>query len=51
VTSQFRQQTALLKDVLAAQATLGQAESQYQQAVLSYWEARASFDKALGVDQ
>jgi hypothetical protein len=50
-TNQFRQQTALPKDVLAAQATLGQASDQYRQAVLSYWEARASFDKALGVDQ
>jgi outer membrane protein TolC len=51
VTNQFRQQSALLKDVLAAQAALGQAQSQYQQAVLSYWEARASLDKALGTDQ
>lgn len=50
-TNQFRQQTALPKDVLAAQATLGQASDQYRQAVLSYWEARATFDKALGVDQ
>jgi len=51
VTDQFRQQAALLKDVLNAQATLGQASTQYQQAVLSYWEARANFDKAVGADQ
>jgi len=41
----------LLKDMLATQAALGQAGDQCQQAVLSYSEARASFDRALGADQ
>jgi outer membrane protein len=48
VTTQYREQAVLLKDVLAAQASLAQAEDQYRQAVLSIWTARADFEKALG---
>ncbi|NJN39817.1 MAG: TolC family protein [Gammaproteobacteria bacterium] len=44
----FRQQTALLKDTLAAQASLAQANDQYRQGVLGFWEARANFEKAVG---
>ncbi len=44
----FRQQTALLKDLLSAQASLAQANDQHRQAVLGVWEARASFEKAVG---
>jgi outer membrane protein TolC len=44
----FRQQTALLKDLLSAQASLAQANDQYRQAVLGFWEARSSFEKAVG---
>src|SRR5439155_11043045 len=51
VTNQHRQQAALLKDVLAAQASLGQAEDQSRQAVLSLWQARANFEKAVGGDR
>ncbi len=51
VTNQYRQQSALLKDVLAAQASLGQAEDQHRQAVLSLWQARANFEKAVGSDR
>jgi outer membrane protein TolC len=51
VTNQFGQRAALLKDVLAAQAAVAQANDQYRQAALSVWEARAGLDKALGADQ
>jgi len=51
VTNQHRQQAALPKDVLAAQASLGQAEDQSRQAVLSFWQARANFEKAVGGDR
>jgi outer membrane protein TolC len=44
----FRQQTALLKDLLAAQASLAQANDQYRQGVLGFWEARSSFELAVG---
>ena len=49
--NQYRQQSALLKDVLAAQASLGQAEDQSRQSVLSLWQARANFEKAVGSDR
>lgn len=48
VMNQYGQQAALLKDVQATQASLAQASDQYRQAILNYWEARASFEKALG---
>jgi outer membrane protein TolC len=51
VTNQYRHQAALLKDVLAAQASLGQANDQYRQAALGFWEARANLDRALGTDE
>jgi len=44
----FRQQTALLKDLLAAQASLAQANDQYRQGVLGFWEARSNFEQAVG---
>jgi len=44
----FRQQTALLKDLLAAQASLAQAADQYRQSVLGFWEARSNFEQAIG---
>lgn len=44
----FRQQTALLKDLLSAQASLAQANDQYRQGVLGFWEARANFEKSVG---
>lgn len=44
----FRQQTALLKDLLSAQASLAQANDQYRQGVLAFWEARSSFEQATG---
>jgi len=47
----YAQQTALLKDVLQAQATLSDAGRQYRQAVLEIWAARSDFEKALGEDR
>jgi outer membrane protein TolC len=43
-----RQQTALLKGLLNAQAALAAASDQYRQALLNASEAQANFDKALG---
>lgn len=51
VTSgRYAQQAALLKDVLQDQTSLSQATHDYQQALLSFWTARADFEKALGED-
>ena len=50
IDNRYKQEASLLKDVLQAQASLAEADSQYQQALLNYWTARADFEKALGMD-
>jgi outer membrane protein TolC len=44
----YSQQSILLSDLLKQQSSLADAESQYHQAVLGYWSARADFQKSLG---
>jgi len=44
----YSQQSLLLSDLLKQQSSLADAESQYHQAVLAYWSARAEFQKTLG---
>jgi outer membrane protein TolC len=44
----YSQQSILLSDLLKQQSSLADAESQYHQAVLAYWGARADFQKTLG---
>lgn len=44
-------QAVLVKDVLQAQASLEESNSDYQQALTSFWNARADFERALGEDQ
>jgi outer membrane protein TolC len=44
----YSQQSILLSDLLKQQSSLADGESQYQQAVLAYWAARADFQKTLG---
>jgi outer membrane protein TolC len=46
--NKYAVQTVLLKDVLQGQVTLEQSNSEYQQALLSFWNARADFERALG---
>ena len=46
--NKFKDQSALLKDVLQVQASSADANNQYQQALLSLWTARADFEKAMG---
>jgi outer membrane protein TolC len=46
----YAQQAILLSDLLKQQSSLADAESQYHQAVLAYWSARADFQKTLGED-
>jgi outer membrane protein TolC len=50
-TEKYRVQTALLSDVLQSQASLADANHQYQQALLSFWTAKAEYEKALGEDR
>jgi outer membrane protein TolC len=44
----YSQQSILLSDLLKEQSSLAFAESQYHQALLAYWSARADFQKTLG---
>ena len=48
LTNQYKQQSALLKDVLQAESELAEANAQHADAVLSAWNAQAQLDKALG---
>ena len=47
-TNQYKEQAALIKDLLQAQARDTQAEYQYQQALSSYWSAFADLRRAMG---
>lgn len=44
----YRLEAVLLKDVLQAQTSLANANYDYQKAVLSFWTAKADFEKAIG---
>jgi outer membrane protein len=50
VLEQYKQNAALLSALQTEQANTAQAASQYQQALSSFWSARAEFEKALGED-
>ena len=47
----YHVQTVLLKDVLQAQTSLASADYEYQKALLSFWTAKADFEKAMGEDR
>lgn len=48
VSERLREQAALERDQVEAQARLAQADFDYQQAVAAYWTARAEFERARG---
>jgi outer membrane protein TolC len=47
----YRLDAVLFKDVLQAQTTLANADYDYQKALLSFWTAKADFEKAIGEDK
>ena len=49
--NKYRLDAVLLKDVLTAQTSLANADYEYQKALLSFWTAKADFEKALGEDK
>lgn len=51
VTYKYRLDAALLKDVLQAQTVLANSDFDYQKALLSFWTAKADFEKAIGEDK
>ena len=51
VTYKYRLDAVLLKDVLQAQTSLANTDYDYQKALLSFWTAKADFEKAIGEDK
>jgi outer membrane protein len=49
--ARHRQESSLLKDVLEAQASMSGAHAQYDRALLTFWTAKADFQKAIGQEQ
>jgi len=47
-TGRYKFQAVLLSEVLQSQASLAEASHEYQQALLTFWTAKAEFEKALG---
>ena len=50
MSNKYKQDVSLFADLLQAQASLAEADNQYQQALLNYWTARADFEKSLGME-
>jgi outer membrane protein TolC len=48
VSDQFKHSAVLLRDVLQQQASVSNADHEYEQSLLSFWNAKAAFEKALG---
>ena len=48
VNDQFAQNTVLLRDVLKQQTAVANANHDYEDSLLSFWNAKAQFEKALG---
>lgn len=51
VKNKYAARSALVRDVLQMQLNLEQSNAGYQQALTSFWNARADFERALGEDQ
>jgi outer membrane protein len=49
--NRYKYTSARLADVLDAQSKLSDANNSYYQALLSFWDARAQFERAIGLDQ
>jgi len=47
----YKFESALLTEVLQSQAKVADANNQYQQALLSFWTAKAELEKALGQEK
>ncbi|PWT83997.1 MAG: hypothetical protein C5B57_05660 [Blastocatellia bacterium] len=49
-TNQFQVQSALLTDVLSLRAELADTNDRFEQALASFWTAKADFEQAIGED-
>src|ERR1700730_2222823 len=50
-TNKYKLESVLFSDVLQTQATLADADYQYQQALMAFWTAKAGYEKAIGADK
>ena len=50
VMNKYKVQDALLPQVLEAESSLDEKNSDHQKAILDYWTARANLDRAIGED-
>ena len=48
INDQFKHSAVLMRDVLQQQASVANAEHDYEQSLLAFWNAKAAFEKALG---
>jgi outer membrane protein TolC len=48
VSDAFKHSSVLLRDVLQQQASVANADHNYEQSLLAFWNAKALFEKALG---
>jgi len=48
VNDKFKQSAVLLRDVLDQEAVVATANNEYEESLLAFWSAKASFEKALG---
>jgi outer membrane protein TolC len=48
VSDQFKHSAVLMRDLLQQQAAVANADHEYEQSLLSFWNAKAAFEKALG---
>ena len=48
VNDQYHHSAVLLREVLQQQASVANAEHEYEQSLLGFWNAKAAFEKALG---
>jgi outer membrane protein TolC len=47
-TNQYQVQSVLLSDVLRVRAELADSDDRYQQALMTFWTAKADFDQSVG---
>ena len=47
ISDKFSKEAVLLRDVLQQQSAVASANNEYEQALLSFWTAKANFEKAL----
>ncbi len=50
VTQKLKREAVLLRDVLQQQTAVAKANHDYEEALLSFWTAKANFEKALGTN-